>query len=232
LPDYSRKSVHSRFGERSCRLGGHWQHAEECELSELAALTAVYECTRAIGLRDHLDEILDEILARARDLIGFEHSALMLYDADSETLAVSRLIGYGDQAAQVRNLSLSLGEGLSGWSVQHMQAVRVGDVGQDPRYVEGLAEARSNLAVPLIAGGQVAGAINVESERFDAFSLEHEKLLTVLGTQAALAIVAHQAQADLRIRIEQLRALNRISRLASEGGNMGVTINAMAEVAQ
>lgn len=201
-------------------------------MSELAALTAVYECTRAIGLRDHQDEILDEIMARARDLIGFEHSALMLYDPVSETLAVSRLIGYGDRAADVHGLVLKIGEGLCGWSVEHMRAVRVGNVRRDPRYVEGLAAARSNLAVPLIAGGLVAGVINVESERPNAFTLEHEKLLTVLGTQAALAIVAHQAQADLRVRIEQLRALNRISRLASEGGNLGVTINAMAEVAQ
>ena len=201
-------------------------------MSELAALTAVYECTRAIGLRDHLDEILEEILARARELIGFEHSALMLFDPISESLTVSRLIGYGERADHVRNLVLRLGEGLCGWSVEHMQAVRVGDVRRDARYVEGLSEARSNLAVPLIAGGLVAGVINVESERKNAFTLEHEKLLTVLGTQAALAIVAHQAQADLRVRIDQLRALNRISRLASEGGNLGITIHAMAEVAQ
>ena len=201
-------------------------------MSDLAALTAVYECTRAIGLRDHLDEILDEVLAGAQDLIGFEHSALMLYEPVTDTLCVSRLIGYGDRAEHIRRLDLAVGEGLSGWAYRHKQSVRVGDVTRDPRYVEGLRLARSNLAVPLMAGGQVAGIINVESEQYDAFSAEHEKLLTVLGTHAALAIVAHQAQADLRIRIEQLRAINRISRLASEGGNLGVTINAMAEVAQ
>ncbi|MCL7960799.1 MAG: diguanylate cyclase, partial [marine benthic group bacterium] len=95
----------------------------------------------------------------------------------------------------------------------------------------GLAEARSNLAVPLIVGNRVAGVMNVESERLYAFTPEHEKLLTVLGTQAALGMLAFQAQAELRQRINQLSALYRISNLASEAGALGATLNSMLEIA-
>jgi len=199
---------------------------------EIVALSALYESTRAIGIRSSLDELLQEVLNQAERLIGFEHAALMLYDEASRSLRVARLKGYGDRREDLLRSVLSAGEGLCGWAVEHRRSVRVGDVRIDPRYRAGLPEARSNMAVPLIVGRQVAGVINVESERKDAFTEEHEKLLTVLGAQAALAIIAFRTQEDLRARVDQLEALHRISRLASEAGSLGVTLNQMLEVAQ
>ena len=201
-------------------------------MTEVASLTAVYEATREIGLSDRLDQLLDKVLARAQDLIGFDHCALMLYDADRRTLSVRRVRGYGDRVAKILRLTLPEGQGISGWAAAHRQAVRVGDVSSDPRYVVGLREARSNMAIPLIVENQVAGVINVESERQDAFTEEHEKLLTVLGAQAALAIVASTARERLRVRIKELDALYRISQLASEGRDLDPTLYAILEVAQ
>jgi diguanylate cyclase (GGDEF)-like protein len=196
----------------------------------LGTLDALYESTRALGLRDSLEELLTEVLERARELIGFEHAAVMLLDENTGRLTVEQLVGYGDRAAEIRKASLVLGQGLTGWAAANRESVRVGDVSQDPRYVPGLAEARSNLAVPLIVGNRVAGVMNVESERLYAFTSEHEKLLTVLGTQAALGILAFQAQAELRQRIDQLSALYKISNLASEAGALGATLNSMLEI--
>lgn len=197
----------------------------------LGTLDALYESTRALGLHDTLEELLDEVLSRARDLIGFEHAAVMLLDEESGRLTVERVSGYGNRADSIREASLELGDGLTGWAAQNRESVRVGDVTQDSRYVPGLDEARSNLAVPLIVGNRVAGVINVESERLYAFTPEHEKLLTVLGTQAALGILAFRAQAELRKRIDQLSALYRIANLASEAGALGATLNSMLEIA-
>ncbi|HSM07996.1 MAG TPA: sensor domain-containing diguanylate cyclase [Gemmatimonadota bacterium] len=199
---------------------------------EIVALSALYESTRAIGIRPSLDDLLHEVLSQAERLIGFEHAALMLFEEATGTLRVARLRGYGDRSDDLMRSVLSSGEGLSGWAVQHRRSVRVGDVRVDPRYRAGLPEARSNMAVPLIVGRQVAGVINVESERKDAFTEEHEKMLTVLGAQAALAIIAFRTQDDLRARVAQLEALHRVSRLASEAGSLGVTLNQMLEIAQ
>ncbi len=195
-------------------------------------LAELYESSRAIGLRDCIDDLLDEVLDQAQRLIGAEHAALMLYDEDTDRLVTACLRGYGKRAGDLRRRTLALGEGLSGWAAWERKAVRVGDISKDPRYLDGLAEARSNLAVPLVAGNQLAGVLNVESERTDAFSAEHERLLTVLGAQAALAIVACWVQRDLRTRINQMEAVNRISRLAGEGGAIGATLNSMLEIAQ
>jgi diguanylate cyclase (GGDEF)-like protein len=197
----------------------------------LGTLDALYESTRALGLHDSLEELLAEVLERARELIGFEHAAVMLLDEESGRLTVEHLSGYGDRAEEIRRTSLASGQGLAGWAAANRESVRVGDVSQDPRYVSGLEEAQSNLAVPLIVGNRVAGVINVESERLDAFTPKHEKMLTVLGTHAALGILTFQTQAALRQRIDQLSALYRISNMASQAGALGATLNSMLEIA-
>lgn len=199
-------------------------------MERLEHLSALHRATRAIGLSDSLDELVDQVLERAQELIEFEHCAFMLYDPDREVLRVERVRGYGDRKDQILGLTLEKGEGLSGWAVAEETAARVGDVDADPRYVPGLDEARSNLAVPLIVQGQVAGVINVESERPDAFTEQHEMLLTVLGAQAALAIVASRARQRLERRVDELDALHRISRLASDARDLDETLRAMLEI--
>lgn len=180
----------------------------------IAVLRALYESTRALAVDDDLDAILDEVLRRAEALVGFEHCGLLLFDPQRGDLVVERVRGYGSRASQALGMRLALGQGLSGWAAQHREAVRVGDVAADPRYVAGLEGAVSNMAVPLLVRNEVVGALNAESTRADAFTEEHEMLLTVLGTQAALVIEAFRTQDRLRQRIRQLDVLYRISQLA------------------
>ncbi len=197
----------------------------------LAALSALYESTRALGINDDLGSLLDDILSHARELIGFEHGALLLPERDG-ALAVRRVVGYGDQANDQLHVRLAPGQGLSGWVLQNRQPARVGRVEGDPRYVRGLLDARSNLAVPLILRHEVVGVLCVESSREEAFSEEHEKLLTVLGTQAALAIQSFRDRERLEERIRQLDALYRISQLATEPRELGQMLLGMLEVTE
>lgn len=201
-------------------------------MGNLTDLTALYDATRRIGLSDSLDQLLDTVLEQAQELIGFDHCALMLYEPETDILAVRRVRGYGDRADEVLELSLRRGEGLSGWAVEHREAVRVADVRQDPRYVAGLRACRANLAVPLVVANEVAGVINVESERCGAFTEEHEKLLTLLGSQAALAILASRARERLQQRIDQLNALYRISQLAAGQDDLDSTLAGILEIAE
>ena len=201
-------------------------------MKELEALTALYNSTRRIGLSDDLDELLSIVLRQAKELVGFDHCALMLYDQETGRLRVRKVLGYQDRQQDVLGLQLSRGRGISGWAAEHREALRVNDVSKDPRYVQGLREARSNMAVPLLIANQVAGVINVESERLDAFTEAHEKLLTVLGSQAALAIMAARSRDRLQQRIDQLNALYRISQLASGQDDLDTTLTAILSVTE
>lgn len=201
-------------------------------MTGLECLSALYNATRRVGLTDDLKELLETVLEQAQELIGFDHCALMLYEADTGRLRVQSVRGYGERADEVLRLTLPRGRGLSGWAAEHRRSVRVGDVTRDARYVAGLRECRSNLAVPLLVENQVAGVINVESERLDAFTEVHEELLTVLGSQAALAILAARTRERLQQRIEQLNALYRISQLASGQDDVDPTLDAILAVTE
>ena len=202
---------------------------EETGTRTSAALDALYEGTRALGMHASLDELLGEVLDRARHLIGFDRGAVLLLDEETDILSVEQASGYGDRTPEILTIQRSMGEGLAGWAAAHREAVRVGDVSQDSRYVAGREATSSNMVVPLIVGNRVAGVIAVEAERLFAFTPEHEKILTVLGTQAALGILAFRSQAQLRLRIDQLSALYRISK-AGEAGALGATLNSMLEI--
>ncbi|MDT8437138.1 MAG: sensor domain-containing diguanylate cyclase [Gemmatimonadota bacterium] len=195
-------------------------------------LDALVEGSRRLGLADRLEDIVAEVLAQACRIAGTGHAALMLIDEPGGTLRTADVRGYGDRADELRHRVLGPGEGLCGWVAEHRRPLRAGDVRAEPRYVEGLPGARSNLAVPLLAGDRVAGVLNVESERPEAFSERDERLLTVLGAQAGMALFAFRSHDDLRQRIREMEALNRIGRLASEGGALGATLNSMLEIAE
>ena len=68
------------------------------------------------------------------------------------------------------------------------------DVSADPRYwpQATLSETRSELAVPLIFGGETIGAIDVESDQLAAFGDEDVYILRTLADQIAIAI--HEAR--------------------------------------
>jgi sigma-B regulation protein RsbU (phosphoserine phosphatase) len=91
--------------------------------------------------------------------------------------------GKGAESKHIR-----LGEGLVGWSAQHKEAVLVSDVSQDPRYLNLVPDVRSELVIPMLIKDRCIGVFDLESPELDAFSKEHKELLTLLASQAAVAI--------------------------------------------
>jgi GAF domain-containing protein len=67
--------------------------------------------------------------------------------------------------------------GLCGAAVAARRPVVVGDVAADARYLTTHDSTRSEIVVPVIAGGVAVGLIDVESERPDAFTTDDEQLL-------------------------------------------------------
>jgi sigma-B regulation protein RsbU (phosphoserine phosphatase) len=64
----------------------------------------------------------------------------------------------------------------------------VADVHKDPRYLEMNPETRSELVVPIFYKGRVIGVLDLEHTRPGFFNEEHERMLTTLASQIAIAI--------------------------------------------
>jgi L-methionine (R)-S-oxide reductase len=67
--------------------------------------------------------------------------------------------------------------GLCGAAVAARRPVAVGDVSFDSRYLTTHSSTRSEIVIPVFAGGVPVGLIDVESERPNAFAAEDELLL-------------------------------------------------------
>ena len=83
---------------------------------------------------------------------------------------------------------VKLGEGLVGYAALHKEVVLVPDVPKDPRYIHAVPGVRSELVMPLLLKDRCIGVFDLESPELDAFNKKHVELLTLLASQAAVAI--------------------------------------------
>jgi diguanylate cyclase (GGDEF)-like protein len=61
-------------------------------------------------------------------------------------------------------------------------------VREDPRYIRGIETGRSELAIPLSAGGEFLGVLDIESPEVDAFSRRDIHVLKLFANQVAMAL--------------------------------------------
>jgi sigma-B regulation protein RsbU (phosphoserine phosphatase) len=101
-------------------------------------------------------------------------------------------------------LSQRPGKGLTGWAARNRQSVNVGDVREDPRYIEARPSTLSEVAVPIIRDDIVIGVITVESDELEAYSDRQVVLLEIFAEHVASAITnarLHRQERD-RARLD------------------------------
>ena len=94
-------------------------------------------------------------------------------------------VQYGEKVALPK---VPLGEGLVGYAALHREPVLVPDVSKDPRYIKVVDDVRSELAIPMLLKDRCIGVFDLESPELDAFTKRDVEILTLLASQAAVAI--------------------------------------------
>jgi phosphoserine phosphatase RsbU/P len=132
-----------------------------------------------------LDALLTRIAGLTKRLIDYRTFGILLLDEVSGELEMKLAVRYGKGA---ESKHFKLGEGLVGWAALHKEPVLVADVSQDPRYINIVDDARSELVIPMLIKDRCLGVFDLESPELDAFTKEHKELLTLLASQAAVAV--------------------------------------------
>jgi sigma-B regulation protein RsbU (phosphoserine phosphatase) len=142
----------------------------------------------AVELTSILDlgPLLERVGQLLRRLIDYQMFTVMLLDEKGETLITRYAWRFGYTHAPLRRLPVS--SGLVGAAVREWRLINVPDVLKDSRYLEMNPETRSELIVPLFYKGRVIGVLDLEHTRTHAFNEEHERILTTLAGQIAIAI--------------------------------------------
>ena len=149
----------------------------------------VYEALLSIG-QDlastiDLETLLDRILKATQKVFHFDNALIRLVDMDRGALEAVASYGYSDEAV---NQEIALGQGVMGRAALRGAPVLINDLEHEKDYVPGIAGARCELAVPMLARDKVIGVFNVESTSPGAFSEEDIEPLLALAGQAAIAI--------------------------------------------
>ena len=148
-----------------------------------------------------LDVLLTRIASLTKRLIDYRTFGILLLNETTQMLDMKFAVRYGEDAT---SKSVKLGEGLVGWAALHKEPVLVADVSQDARYLHLVPDARSELVIPMLIKDRCIGVFDLESPELSAFTKEHTELLTLLASQAAVAIENARLYEEVRRREERI----------------------------
>ena len=149
-------------------------------------LTLLNEIACELSSILNLDELLNRIAELLRRLIDYQMFSILLLDASGEKLQHRFSLRFRENIHLKHEVPL--GRGIVGQAAESKQAVLVPDVKKDPRYIEANPETRSELAVPLIYKDKVIGVLDLEHTRRGFFTEEHQRTITTLAAQVAIAL--------------------------------------------
>ena len=181
------------------------QHLEAIETlsARLGRITAVPEICRLIG---------ETVVT----LVPYDQCRINLLDDDERTLTCIWLGSTNREeyaGATAANLSVQVGEGITGWVAETKRGAVLGDSERHAkaRHVEGTPITdESMLAVPIVFEQQLLGVLVVVMIGLHQYTPDHLRLLTILANQAAVSI------ANARL-IQRLASAARVDPLTGVG---------------
>jgi len=174
------------LGQFAAFVGVALEHARlfEHERRTIDTFETLAEIGRELASILDLDELLTRLGQLVKRVIDYQSFGVLLLD-DEQRLCVKASVAFGE-ACERRTFALT--EGLVGYAALHCEAVLVGDVTKDPRYVPCVDEVRSELVIPLMLKERCIGVFDLASAELDAFSRQDVQVLTPLANIMAVAI--------------------------------------------
>lgn len=152
------------------------------------SLSLLFDVSRELTSILGRDELLQRIADRVKKLVNYHLFMVMLWNELTQQLECAFTRHYEEQFA-VR-LSVPLFKGITGHAAGTRLPVRVDDIRLDQRYIEfpHSDNVRSEMVIPLLLHDRLVGVLDLESTQLGAFTLEHERMLGIVGTYIAIAL--------------------------------------------
>lgn len=184
-------------------------------------LTALYEAGQAMTSSLQLKVTLDEITNQALWIIGesgsddcFSYVTLIKGTAfNCVSSSPQRLLNSVKKKLARIDISQGLEKiGIIGRTVLLKEPQNVGQVKHDIGYIEIHPNVQSQLSVPLKLENKVIGVLTIEHPRIDAFTIEDQRNVMLLASQAAVAIQNAENYESTKREKEQLESLHNAAR--------------------
>src|ERR1700693_519071 len=175
-------------------------HVMEPATSQIALL---HRISNIVSSELSLDEMLGEIVGLTAQVTDCD--ACLVYLIERETDEVVLRASQVPHAADLGNLRMKVGEGITGWVAEHKSVVALSEnAASDVRFkrfqalVEDTYEAF--LSVPLVAGGHSLGVINAPPREPHFHTADEISLLTFVGEQMG-GVISKSVLAEANARL-------------------------------
>lgn len=198
-------------------------------------LQTLLEVGRRMDSTLPVDDLLQFILDSATRVSRAEASSVLLLDPEKWELYFR--VATGTKADKIKELHLSVDQGIAGAALREDRALLIRDVSQDPHFHREISErlnfpTRSILALPLKAQDVTVGVlelVNLPQDLGD--EAEYIEYVSGFATQAAIAIERSRLYELLQGKVDlankELRDANRL--LEAEKAKVEAIIQSMAD---
>lgn len=178
--------------------------AEEILRRQLEELTILHQVATAASSSQSVDELIERVTSIIGDSLYTDNCGIELVTEQGDAF-IPHPSYRGASTDGVRR-QMPITKGVTGKVIKSGQAIRLGDVTQEPAYLEATPGVQSELCVPIKVGRKVIGVINVESKTCDAYTIADERLLiTIAGNLATAIEKLHLLESEQKSRQEAER---------------------------
>jgi len=218
-------STHASSALENARLYSNEQRRSR----QLEAINLIARQTTAVV---ELQELLDKFCSLILEKFPVDQVTLLLLE--SEDLVVRAQNGRLKMLVEMGHV-VKAGKGLCHKALNSSQTIFSNDVSQEREYLQGYAETRSEICIPLIFFGEKLGALILDSDTLNAFQPDDVQVLESAADICAAAIRnAYHFQAAQQLayldgltgifnrRFFELRILEEIERALRYNTNLSV----------
>ncbi len=177
------------------KIEGLLDHRRELEVEnrnlqeKVEELRTFWTMSKTLSTTLNMEELLRLTLHLVGRSLQVDAYSLLLLDETTNRLTLKG--GFGLLSERVQDLSLGLGEGISGLVAKTGQPILVPDLSADDRFVEQICFPKQGafLCVPLqLAKGRVIGVLNAHKPEPQAFTQADLQQFKAVANQVALAL--------------------------------------------
>lgn len=162
-----------------------------------------------------VQELIQSVVDLTQDRFGLYHVHMYLLDETGDLLRL--VAGAGEigrrLAASGWMIDAAVDQSLVARAARQHQGIVVNDVSSQTDYHQNelLPETRAELAVPLLAGEQLLGVLDIRSAQVNHFSREDVDVMTTLAAQVAISLQNARRYQEVQESGRVVQTLNEMS---------------------
>jgi GAF domain-containing protein/HAMP domain-containing protein len=175
-------------------------------------IQTISDVARNITQTLDLEVLLRRVTILISERFNFYHVGVFLVDDKGEFAVLRSANSKGGDEMLKNNHKLKVGHvGIVGYTTGTGRPRIATNVGEDSVYFNNpyLPDTRSEMALPLIVGDTIIGALDVQSTKENAFSNEDIELFSALADQIAIAITNNRLFTETASALEDMESIHR-----------------------